>query len=140
MTNNGYINKIVDLQIALYEIRRSKPDYFSKELPKRKEELKPKIKLDVVIEHISFKNYSDLVAKMENYSNLASKELFKKNIHVSAITPISHGLWMFVKTYFIELGILDGFDGFIISTMNAGGSFLKYAKFKEAKEYERNNA
>jgi glycosyltransferase involved in cell wall biosynthesis len=96
-------------------------------------------KLNAVIEHISFKNYSDLVAKMENYSNLASKELFKKNIHINAITPISHGLWMFVKTYFIELGILDGFDGFLISTMNAGGSFLKYAKFKEAREHERNN-
>ena len=55
MTNNGYINKIVDLQIALYEIRRSKPDYFSKELPKRKEELKPKIKLDVVIDlHLGY--------------------------------------------------------------------------------------
>jgi glycosyltransferase involved in cell wall biosynthesis len=87
--------------------------------------------LDAIIEHISFRNYSDLLAKMENYSNLASKEMFEKNARVNAITPILHGLWMFVRTYFLELGILDGFDGFVISTTNAGGSFLKYAKARE---------
>ncbi|MBW1767533.1 MAG: glycosyltransferase family 2 protein [Deltaproteobacteria bacterium] len=87
--------------------------------------------LDAFIEHISFRNYSELVAKMENYSNLASKELFEKNAQVNVITPILHGLWMFIKTYFLELGVLDRFDGLLISTMNAGGSFLKYAKLRE---------
>ena len=38
---------------------------------------------------------------------------------------------MFLKTYFFELGLLDGFDGLVISVMNAGGSFLKYAKLRE---------
>lgn len=89
--------------------------------------------LDAVIEHISFRNYSELLTKMENYSNLASKELFEKNAKVNALTPILHGLWMFLRTYFLELGVLDGFDGFVISTTNAGGSFLKYAKAREMK-------
>lgn len=87
--------------------------------------------LDAVIEHISFRNYSEIVAKMENYSNLASKELFQNNARINAVTPIFHGLWMFIRTFFLELGILEGFDGFVISIMNAGGSFLKYAKAKE---------
>lgn len=87
--------------------------------------------LDAFIEHFSFRNYSELVAKMETYSNLASKELFEKNREPNALSPISHGLWMFMRTYFLELGFLDGFDGFIISTMSAGGSFLKYAKLRE---------
>jgi hypothetical protein len=38
---------------------------------------------------------------------------------------------MFLRTYFLELGFLDGFDGFVISIMNAGGSFFKYAKCRE---------
>jgi (heptosyl)LPS beta-1,4-glucosyltransferase len=87
--------------------------------------------LDAVIEHISFRNYSELLAKMENYSNLASKELFEKNARVNAFSPLLHGLWMFLRTYFLELGVLAGFDGFVISTTNAGGSFLKYAKARE---------
>jgi len=93
--------------------------------------------LDAVIEHISFRNYSELLAKMENYSNLASKELFEKNAKMNAVTPILHGLWMFLRTYFLELGVLDGFDGFVISTTNAGGSFLKYAKAREMRVTKR---
>jgi glycosyltransferase involved in cell wall biosynthesis len=87
--------------------------------------------LEAFIENFSFSNYSQLVAKMERYSNLASRELFEKNARANPFTPISHGLWMFIKTYVLELGVLDGFDGFVIALMNAGGSFLKYAKLKE---------
>ena len=87
--------------------------------------------LDVPIEHISFRNYSELVAKMESYSTLSSMELFERGTTVGAFTPVTHGLWMFLKTYLIERGFLDGFDGFMISIMNAGGSFLKYAKLRE---------
>lgn len=87
--------------------------------------------LDATIEHISFKDYSQLVAKMERYSFLASEELFKQGVKVRVTTPLSHGLWMFFKTYVVETGFVEGFDGFIISLMNAGGSFLKYAKLRE---------
>jgi (heptosyl)LPS beta-1,4-glucosyltransferase len=93
--------------------------------------------LGVAIEHLSFRNYSELLAKMENYSNLASKELFDKEANVNALTPIFHGLWMFLRTYLLELGVLDGFDGLVISTTNAGGSFLKYAKARELRVTSR---
>jgi (heptosyl)LPS beta-1,4-glucosyltransferase len=87
--------------------------------------------LDAAIEHRSFRHYSEMVAKMELYSNLASKELFEQNVRAGTMTPITHGLWMFFRTYLLEWGFLDGFNGFLISVMNAGGSFLKYAKLKE---------
>ena len=92
---------------------------------------------DVAIEHLSFRNYSELVEKMERYSNLGASELCHKKNHSHALTPISHGCWMFLRTFILELGALDGFDGFVISIMNAGGSFFKYAKFREMKKYGR---
>lgn len=91
--------------------------------------------LDAFIEHLSFTNYSDLIAKMEHYSNLSSKDLFDKEANANALTPVFHALWMFMKTYLLELGLLDGLDGLVISTMNAGGSFLKYAKLIELKKH-----
>ncbi|MBN1546339.1 MAG: glycosyltransferase family 2 protein [Syntrophaceae bacterium] len=98
------------------------------------------VPLDAFIEHASFRNYSDLVVKMEHYSNLTSKDLFDRGVHANALTPLIHGLWMFLKTYLWELGFLEGFDGMLISTMNAGGSFLKYAKLMElAKTAAREN-
>ena len=90
--------------------------------------------LDACIEHVSFHSYSDLVSKMETYSNLSSRELFQRDEPVSALTPVLHGSWMFLKTYILELGFLEGFDGFTISIMNAGGSFFKYAKVREMKK------
>jgi len=93
--------------------------------------------LDAHIEHISFMSYSDLTAKMENYSNLAALEMFEKNFSAGPFTPIFHGLWMFMRTYIIELGFLHGFDGFMISVMNGGGSFMKYAKLREMRVYKK---
>jgi (heptosyl)LPS beta-1,4-glucosyltransferase len=90
--------------------------------------------LNDVIEHRSFACFSDLTEKMERYSTLASEEMFRKGLSASAFAPASHGLWMFFRTYLLELGILEGFDGFVISAMNAGGSFLKYAKLREKRE------
>ncbi len=87
--------------------------------------------LDLTIEHRSFRCYSDLVHKMETYSTLAAQDMLKKGRHAPWSSPLSHGLWMFVRTYMLELGFMEGFDGFMISVLNAGGSFLKYAKLRE---------
>ncbi len=87
--------------------------------------------LDVAIEHYSFQGYSDLIHKMETYSTLAAREIREKGGRAIWWSPITHGTWMFVRTYFVELGMLEGFDGFVISLLNGGGSFLKYAKARE---------
>jgi hypothetical protein len=68
---------------------------------------------------------------MERYSCLASEELYRRNVKAGGLTPVTHGSWMFFRTYVLELGALEGFDGLVISLMNAGGSFLKYAKLRE---------
>jgi glycosyltransferase involved in cell wall biosynthesis len=95
-------------------------------------------RLDADIEHISFRNYSEMITKMQNYSTLAAKELFNNKKTSNSFSPFIHGTWMFFRTYILELGFLDGFDGLMISNMNAGGSFLKYAKLKELTEKTRN--
>jgi (heptosyl)LPS beta-1,4-glucosyltransferase len=91
--------------------------------------------LRVTIEHRSFRNYSDLIHKLETYSTLAAQDMLRDGKHAGALSPLSHGTWMFLRTYILELGVLEGFDGFIISILNGGGSFMKYAKLREAKVY-----
>ena len=87
--------------------------------------------LESCIEHYSFRDYSDLIKKMQFYSNLSSRYLFEKGKRCYWWTPILHSLWTFLTTYLFRLGFLEGFDGFVISLMNSGGSFMKYAKLKE---------
>lgn len=88
--------------------------------------------LGVCIEHYSFRCCSDIVAKMERYSTLGAEVLLQEGSKRSgAFTPGLCGIWTFFQTYFLQLGILDGFEGFLIAAMNAGGTFLKYAKLRE---------
>ena len=87
--------------------------------------------LDAVIEHRSFRNYADLIEKMQNYSTLAAVQMNADGRRVGWWTPPSHGLWTFFRTYLLELGALEGLDGLVIALLNAGGSFFKYAKARE---------
>lgn len=90
--------------------------------------------LDAYIEHLSFRSYSDMILKMDRYSTLAAKDLMNNGARASALSPLTHGLWMFFKTYILEKGIFEGFEGILISLMNAIGSFFKYAKLREMKK------
>ena len=91
----------------------------------------PVKELDLTIEHRSFRNYSDLVHKMQTYSSLSAREMFGRGKRAWWWSPFSHGFWMFFRTYILEMGLMAGFDGFMISLFNAGGSFMKYAKLRE---------
>ena len=87
--------------------------------------------LDMAIEHRSFQSCSDLIKKMATYSTLAALDMLRRGRRSGWWSPISHGTWMFFRTYLLELGVMEGFDGFMISVLNGGGSFLKYAKLRE---------
>ena len=47
------------------------------------------------------------------------------------LKALSRGLWAFFHMYFLKLGILDGWPGFIIALGNFEGTFYKYAKLYE---------
>ncbi len=95
------------------------------------------IELKASIEHYSYENYSQMLKKLDEYSSTRARELYDKGIRVNLLTPFLHGGWMFIRSYFLKLGFLNGLDGFVISFMNAGSSFFKYAKLLELQKYAR---
>lgn len=94
--------------------------------------------LNAFIEHYPSENYFEIIQKMNIYSSISAEELYKKNKRVSIFDPFIHAFWMFIKSYFLRGGFLYGFDGFIISLLNAAGRFFKYAKLLELKKYNTN--
>ena len=44
------------------------------------------------------------------------------------MSGIGHGLWTFVRVYFLKLGFLDGREGFLQAVANAEGSYYRYMK------------
>ncbi len=91
--------------------------------------------LENPILHHSFQSYADLLTKMQRYSNLAAHQMAQEKHPAHWWTPITHSFWMFLKTYAIQRGFLDGFDGLMISLSVAGGSFMKYAKLLEIERF-----
>ena len=66
---------------------------------------------------------------MDVYSDYTSDKLIKEVKKANALSPFIHALSMFISTYIVRRGFLDGLDGMVIALLNAGGTFFKYAKY-----------
>lgn len=93
--------------------------------------------LNVFIEHHPFTGYEEMLKKLNEYSSLGAAELYRSGRRAGTLAPFSHAAAMFFKMYFLKLGFMEGFDGFIIAATNAGGSFFKYAKLRELQKSKK---
>ncbi|MDA8173066.1 MAG: glycosyltransferase family 2 protein [Nitrospiraceae bacterium] len=87
--------------------------------------------LDCPIEHRPFENYADMLDTLNRYSSLIAEDMFSRGKRTSPVSAVSRASWMFLRTYFVKLGFLDGFDGFVSALLKGAGSFFKYAKLLE---------
>ncbi len=88
------------------------------------------IDLPIVLEHYSYLEVSDLLRKMQTYSDLfvTQNRLKKSSVKKACL----HGIFAFFKTYFLKLGFLDGGCGLIIACYQAQTAFYKYLKLWDA--------
>ena len=71
--------------------------------------------------HLAYSNIDEFIEKQKHYSKLSNK---KKNVFKAFTYPC----WTFFNLYFIKLGFLDGWYGYIISKIYAKYTFWKYSK------------
>lgn len=83
------------------------------------------------IAHYSYDNIADFLSKMQAYSTLFATQ-YRGKRKSSLIRAIGHGLFSFFKTYILKLGVLSGYEGFVISAYNAHTAYYKYLKLHEA--------
>lgn len=84
------------------------------------------------LDHHSLDSVEQLVAKQQFYSTLYADQ-FHAIKKAGAWAALAHGIFRFVNHYFIKGCIWYGYDGFVMSSCHAFGTFLKYVKV-----YERN--
>jgi glycosyltransferase involved in cell wall biosynthesis len=78
--------------------------------------------------HESFRDLDQLLAKMNHYSSAGAVMLGKKGRDATLTQAIYHGLWAFIRSYFIRAGFLDGREGFMLAVSTAEGTYYRYAK------------
>jgi hypothetical protein len=67
------------------------------------------------------------ILKNVSYAKMVAKELYLKGERVNLPRLILNPLWHFLKVFLFKGGFLEGYRGFIISTVGAFYTFLKYA-------------
>lgn len=91
------------------------------------------IKIKGYIHHYPYKSISELITKMNYYSDLyISENLYTKTS--SPLKAILKGGFAFFRDYFLNKGFLFGYEGYAISFTNAAGTFYKYLKLYEAQK------
>ena len=91
------------------------------------------IPLTAPLVHYSYGSHAEFLSKMQSYSDLFAKQNVGKK-QSSPCKAVLHGLFAFIKSYFLKRGWLGGYEGFVISVYNGNTAFYKYLKLYEANQ------
>jgi hypothetical protein len=69
--------------------------------------------------------------RIEFYTDLAAREMFEQGESVSSLRRTLAPTWIFLNTYLLRMGMLDGVPGYVIARMAARYVQRKYAKLEE---------
>ncbi len=78
--------------------------------------------------HFTCESLSEHLKTLDRYTTLAAQEVAARRMKVPLARLIFDPAWTFLKTYFIQRGFLDGFEGLVIAYMAAFYTLLKYSK------------
>lgn len=88
--------------------------------------------------HFSFSSIEEHIGQINKFSTIKAEGDFAKQKKVPVIKLLFSPLAKFFIMYFLKMGFLDGFYGFIVCINSAHSNFLKYAKLQELNKNERN--
>ncbi len=75
--------------------------------------------------HYSYHSIAQHVNQIAKFSQIAARERFRKGRRVSIVHLVFHPIFIFFKKYFLKMGMLDGYAGFVIAVLSAYGVFIK---------------
>lgn len=93
--------------------------------------------LENELQHYSFRDLADHVARINHYSSLAARQMHEAGRRAGALHVLLHPPAAFMRNYILRRGFLDGAAGLIISLANAYSVFLKFAKLWELERCSR---
>jgi glycosyltransferase involved in cell wall biosynthesis len=84
--------------------------------------------LDSNLLHYTCDSLSEHLRTLDQYTTLAAQEIVANRRRVTWPELLFDPAWTFLRTYILQRGFMDGFEGLVIAQMAAIYSFLKYAK------------
>ena len=81
--------------------------------------------------HHTFENIEAYKKRNDELSTIAAQSIYDAGIKKSVFKIILSPAWTFINGYFLRLGFLEGYNGFMIACLTAQQSFLKYQKLRQ---------
>ena len=78
--------------------------------------------------HFSYRDLESVINKINLYSTGGARDNLKSGKKGSLKKALFHGLWAFLRTYFIRAGFLDGKEGVMLAIANAEVTYYRYLK------------
>lgn len=96
-----------------------------------------KVYIKDAIKHYAADSMESIIQKMNRYTTLSAQEKHKKGKKASVIGAIFRFIHTFNMNYFFHRGIFYGYKGFVVSLLNASGSFYRHMKLYELNKNDR---
>lgn len=99
--------------------------------------LYPKEKLGGFIEHYTYDSWQQWWDKAGKYTTIWAEDVYNRGKRTSLGAAFGHAFYGFVRAYFIQLGILDGWSGVYSSLQHFIYTMMKYLKLYEIQQKNR---
>lgn len=94
-----------------------------------------KLKGDLL--HYSIDSIEQHIDQIQKFTTIAAKAMQTKGKQSSLAKIFLNPLFKFIRDYFIRLGFLDGFYGFVVAFNSSYAKYLKYLKLYELNKKDR---
>lgn len=88
------------------------------------------------LRHYSMESIEHHVRKAVTYGNTFVQQKGLRMRRVGIFELGARPAWRFIRSYFVRLGFLDGWQGYLVAYMVAFETFLRYAKVRELQQNE----
>jgi glycosyltransferase involved in cell wall biosynthesis len=88
--------------------------------------------------HYTYNSIEEYMQRNEEVSIVAARSIYESGISKHWGKIFLSPLWAFVNGYFLRLGFLDGYKGFIIAIHTANQSYMKYQHLRQLQKQARN--
>jgi len=88
-----------------------------------------KVRGDIL--HYSYYTTEDHIAQVNKFTTLGAQSAFNAGRKANILMLFYKPFYKFVRDYFLKMGFLDGYAGFVIARISAHATFLKYLKLLE---------
>jgi glycosyltransferase involved in cell wall biosynthesis len=81
--------------------------------------------------HYSYYTLDDHYRQVNYFTDISAKALYRMGKKAGWMKLVMSPVVKFIRDYFVKLGMLDGYYGFVISRISAYATYLKYKKLRE---------